>query len=89
MDRYVQSVDRCLDWIEREMLSFDRGRVGVYERIRIDVHQRVSWTRPDCNSEIARVYMKRNRKQSADSSATSAWTATASAQRAACVKFCA
>ena len=66
MDRYIQSVDKCLDWIEREMLSFDRGRVGVYERIRIDVHQRVNWTRPDCNSEIARVYMKRNRQQSQD-----------------------
>ena len=66
MDKYLLSVDKCLNWIEREMLSFDRGRVGVYERIRIDVHQRVSWTRPDCNSEIARVYLKRNRRESED-----------------------
>lgn len=66
MDKYIQSVDKCLDWIEREMLSFDRGRVGVYERIRIDVHRRVNWTRPDCNSEIARVYMKRKRQSSED-----------------------
>jgi len=66
MNKYMKSVDKCLDWIENQMLSFDRGRVGVYERIRIDVHQRVSWTRPDCNSEIARVYMKRNRAGSED-----------------------
>ena len=32
MDKYLLSVDKCLDWMEREMLSFDRGRVGVYEK---------------------------------------------------------
>ncbi|MBO4795308.1 MAG: hypothetical protein J5547_04425 [Clostridia bacterium] len=59
MDKYIESVDRCLEWIESQMLSFNRGSVGVYERIRIDVNRRVNWTRPDCNSEIARGYMKR------------------------------
>jgi hypothetical protein len=66
MNKYIQSVDKCLDWIESQMLSFNRGSVGVYERIRIDVNRRVNWTRPDCNAEIARVYLKRNRPQSAD-----------------------
>ena len=50
MDKYIESGDKCLDWIESQMLSFNRGSVGVYERIRIDVNRRVNWTRPDCNS---------------------------------------
>ncbi len=66
MDKYVKSVDKCLDWMESQMLSFNRGSVGVYERIRIDVNRRVNWTRPDCNSEIARAYLKRGRESSAD-----------------------
>ncbi|MDD4125347.1 MAG: hypothetical protein PHW77_06465, partial [Eubacteriales bacterium] len=66
MDKYIKSVDKCLDWIESQMLSFNRGSVGVYERIRIDVNRRVNWTRPDCNSEIARVYLKRGRESSKD-----------------------
>lgn len=66
MDQYMKSVDKCLDWIESQMLSFHRGSVGVYERIRIDVNRRVNWTRPDCNAEIARVYLKRGRTESGD-----------------------
>lgn len=66
MDKYIQSVDKCLNWIESQMLSFNRGSVGVYERIRINVNRRVNWTRPDCNSEIARVYYKRKRHESDD-----------------------
>lgn len=66
MDKYIKSVDKCLDWIESQMLSFNRGSVGVYERIRINVNRRVNWTRPDCNAEIARVYLKRNREESGD-----------------------
>ncbi|MDD2268175.1 MAG: hypothetical protein PHY15_01335 [Eubacteriales bacterium] len=56
---YIESVDNCLLWIENQMLSYNRGSVGVYERIRIDVNRRVCWTRPDCNSEVARVLAKR------------------------------
>ncbi len=66
MDKYTQSADKCLNWIESQMLSFNRGSVGVYERIRINVNRRVNWTRPDCNSEIARVYLKRGRESSRD-----------------------
>lgn len=64
--RIDESVDFCLKWIENEMLSFNRGSVGVYERIRINVNRRVCWTRPDCNSEIARVILKRGREDNRD-----------------------
>ncbi|HBL85296.1 MAG TPA: hypothetical protein DDZ99_10460 [Clostridiales bacterium] len=60
------SVDKCLKWIETQMLSYNRGSVGVYERIRINVNRRVCWTRPDCNAEIARVILKHNRADEKD-----------------------
>lgn len=51
----LASVEKCLAWIEGQMLTFDRGYNGVYERIRINEKIRVNWVRPDCNTEIARV----------------------------------
>ncbi len=58
MNKYLESVNKCLNWAETQMLSYNRGSVGIYERIRINVNRRVNWTRPDCNAEIARVYVK-------------------------------
>lgn len=49
------TVDKCLDWLERNMLSFDRGCWGIYERIRTDVNQRVPLCRPDTATECLRV----------------------------------
>jgi uncharacterized protein YyaL (SSP411 family) len=51
----LASVEKCLEWIEGQMLTFNGGYNGVYERIRIDENIRVNWVRPDCNTEIARV----------------------------------
>jgi len=51
----LTNVEKCLAWIESQMLTFDRGYNGIYERIRIDENVRVNWVRPDCNTEIARV----------------------------------
>ena len=62
----LAGVDACLLWIENQMLSFGRGSVGVYERLRIDIGRRVAWTRPDCNAEIARVLYRRNRADQKD-----------------------
>lgn len=53
----ADSVERCLSWMENQMLTFNRGSCGVYERIRINIGQRVCWTRPDCTSEMARVLL--------------------------------
>lgn len=53
----INSVEKCLNWVETQMLTFDRGSCGVYERIRIDINQRVCWTRPDCTAEMARVLL--------------------------------
>lgn len=55
------SVERCLQWVESQMLTFNRGSGGVYERIRINIGQRVCWTRPDCTSEMARVLLVNHR----------------------------
>ena len=60
------SVDACLDWIERNMLSFDRGYWGVYERIRTDVNQRVSLCRPDTATELLRAVHSYNKTYGAD-----------------------
>ena len=49
---FRQSVDKGLKWIENNMLSYNRASWGIYERIRIDINQRVCWTRPDCNAEF-------------------------------------
>ena len=55
MVAYLHSVGRCMAWIEQQMLTFDSGYHGMYERIRIDQHTRVNWVRPDCNTELLRV----------------------------------
>ena len=51
----LESINKCMNWIEEQMLTFDNGYWGIYERIRIDENLRVNWTRPDCNAEVARV----------------------------------
>jgi rhamnogalacturonyl hydrolase YesR len=51
----ITVVEKCISWIEKEMLTFDHGYWGIYERIRIDERIRTNWVRPDCNSEFARV----------------------------------
>lgn len=61
------SVERCLQWVESQMLTFNRGTGGVYERIRINIGQRVCWTRPDCTSEMARVLLMHHRINGDDS----------------------
>lgn len=65
----AESVERCLHWMETQMLTFNRGSCGVYERIRINIGQRVCWTRPDCTSEMARVLLL-NRRLNADEGRT-------------------
>ncbi len=51
------SVEKCLHWVDTQMLTFNRGTGGVYERIRINIGQRVCWTRPDCTAEMARAIL--------------------------------
>ena len=50
-----KSVRICIDWIKHQMSSFDFASWGIYERIRIDVNQRVCCVRPDCNAEFLNV----------------------------------
>lgn len=52
--KYLESVEKCISWINKEMLTFDNGYYGIYERIRIDEHIRTNWSRPDCNCEYLR-----------------------------------
>lgn len=52
---FKESIDKCLDWIERDMLSYDRASYGLYERIRTDVNLRVPRMRPDTATEFLRV----------------------------------
>ena len=54
---YLESIDNCISWINKKMLTFDNGHYGIYERIRIDEHLRTNWSRPDCNSEYLRVLL--------------------------------
>lgn len=60
------SVEKCLDWIERNMLSFDRGYWGIYERVRTDLNQRVALCRPDTATECMRAIYSYNRIYNAD-----------------------
>ena len=32
-DRYVAAAGDCLEWIKKQMLTFDDGAWGVYERV--------------------------------------------------------
>lgn len=50
MNSYLPVIKKALDWVNTQMLTFDSGYYGVYERIRIDLHQRTSWSRPDCTA---------------------------------------
>lgn len=61
-----ESVDRCFDWIEGNMLSFDRGYWGVYERIRTDLNLRVGFCRPDTATECMRAICAYNKKYDAE-----------------------
>ncbi len=56
-DTYFDSVKKFLEWIKKNMLTFDEGYWGIYERIRIDKNIRTNWVRPDCNAEVARTMM--------------------------------
>jgi uncharacterized protein YyaL (SSP411 family) len=51
---FKSSVDKCLNWIERDMLSYDRASSGVYERLRTDLNLRVPRMRPDTATELMR-----------------------------------
>lgn len=54
---YYNSITACIDFINKQMLTFDNGYYGIYERIRIDKHARTNWSRPDTNAEYLRVLM--------------------------------
>ena len=60
------SIEKCLGWIESQMLTYNKGSAGVYERIRINVNERVCWTRPDCTSEVARAMKLHKRVNSTE-----------------------
>ncbi|MGB4658144.1 MAG: beta-L-arabinofuranosidase domain-containing protein [Mobilitalea sp.] len=55
MNSYMPSIEKAINWINTQMLTFDNGYYGIYERIRIDKHIRTNWSRPDCNAEYLRV----------------------------------
>lgn len=55
MKSYMPTIEKAMDWINTQMLTFDNGYYGIYERIRIDEHIRTNWSRPDCNAEYLRV----------------------------------
>ena len=62
----MSSVEKCLVWIEKNMLTDGRGAHGIYERIRTDLCQRVELCRPDVASEYLRtlyLYRKTGRKE--------------------------
>lgn len=52
---YKTVIKKCLKWIKEQMLTFDKGRWGVYERIRTDLAERVVLCRPDTASEYMKV----------------------------------
>lgn len=55
MKNYQETILNAMGWIHSQMLTFDQGYYGIYERIRIDEHIRTNWSRPDCNAEYLRV----------------------------------
>ena len=55
MKSYMPAIENAIKWINTQMLTFDNGYYGIYERIRIDKHIRTNWSRPDCNTEYIRV----------------------------------
>ena len=54
-DEIKASIDNCIKWISEQMSSYNNASWGIYERIRINLNQRVPYCRPDCNSEYIRV----------------------------------
>lgn len=50
-EKYIAAAGDCLRWVGEQMLTFDSGTWGVYERIRITKRERVSLCRPDTASE--------------------------------------
>ena len=57
MNSYMPAIEKAINWINTQMLTFDNGYYGIYERIRIDKHIRTNWSRPDCNAEYLRVLL--------------------------------
>lgn len=55
MKNLLGAVTLAMSWINSQMLTFDQGYYGIYERVRIDEHIRTNWCRPDCNAEYLRV----------------------------------
>lgn len=55
MKDLLRAVTAAMSWINNQMLTFDHGYYGIYERVRIDEHIRTNWCRPDCNAEYLRV----------------------------------
>ncbi len=55
MRSYIPAIEKAINWINMQMLTFDNGYYGIYERTRIDKHIRTNWSRPDCNAEYMRV----------------------------------
>lgn len=51
---YIPVIEKGIRWINTQMLTFDGGYYGIYERIRIDEHIRTNWSRPDCAAEYLR-----------------------------------
>ena len=62
MKDYQKVIEKALNWINGQMLTFDQGYYGIYERIRIDQHIRTNWSRPDCNSEYLRVLVNQRER---------------------------
>jgi hypothetical protein len=64
--RYLPAIEKGIHWIETQMLTFDGGFYGIYERIRIDAHIRTNWSRPDGNAEYLRVLATHRRMTGTD-----------------------
>lgn len=67
MNKYCRAVTKAMDWINSQMLTFDQGYYGIYERIRIDEHIRTNWCRPDCNAEYLRLLISYGKMTEDDS----------------------
>lgn len=63
---YSAAVAQGISWINGQMLTFDGGTYGIYERIRIDEHLRTCWVRPDCNTEYLRVLQMQKKRTGSD-----------------------
>jgi hypothetical protein len=50
----ITSAAKMFNWVCRNMLTGPDGKLGMYERWRINLNARTNWVRPDCNMEMAR-----------------------------------